>query len=54
MKRSIRSYHSDYQTNTLNKGDSKGSPLVRFDGIQWHFVEFGLSKIFTKYLPLNL
>jgi hypothetical protein len=46
--------YSDYQIDTLTKGDSQESPLVRFDSIQWHFVEFGLTKIFTKYLPLNL
>ena len=39
---------SDYQINTLTKGDSSESPLVRFDRIQWHFVEFRLTKIFTK------
>ena len=39
---------SDSQIDTLTKGDSEGSPLVRFDRIQWHFVEFRLTKIFTK------
>ena len=39
---------SDNQTDTLTKGDSEGSSLVRFDRIQWHFVEFSLTKIFTK------
>ena len=41
---------SDNQTDTLTKGDSQESPLVRFDGIQWHLVEFRLTKIFTKQL----
>ena len=35
---------SDNQTDTLTKGDSEGSPLVRFDRIQRHFVEFRLTK----------
>lgn len=37
--------HPDSQTDTLTKGDSSESPLVRSDRIQRHFVEFGLTKI---------
>ena len=40
--------YSDFQIDALAKGDSKGSPLVRFDGIQRHLPEFRLTKIFTK------
>lgn len=45
--------YSDYQIDTLTRGDSKGSSLVRFDGIQWHFVEFGLTKILPNSYKLE-
>ena len=41
--------YPDFQIDTLAKGDSSESPLVRFDSIQRHFVEFGLTKIFTTH-----
>lgn len=43
---------SDNQTDTLTKGDSSESPLVRFDRIQRHFVEFRLTKFPSGSLTL--
>ena len=36
MKRNTNRQLFDYKIDRLTKGDSEGSPLVRFGGILWH------------------